>query len=74
MDTKVISSIQTVDKCKGITYKDGSLMVCVEGKGIQTLNAKSGNRTTIVPCDLGFYSYIVSSDNNYIIQTVKTTP
>ncbi|XP_071145578.1 uncharacterized protein [Mytilus edulis] len=63
IDTKVISSIQTEDKCKGLTYKDGSLMVCVAGKGIQTLNAKSGNSTTIVPCDLGFYSYIVSSDN-----------
>ncbi|CAC5380639.1 unnamed protein product [Mytilus coruscus] len=63
IDTKQIRSIPTGDKCHGITHNDGSLIVCVEGKGIQNVNTQSGKSTTIVPCDLKSLSRIVSSDN-----------
>ncbi|XP_071145306.1 protein lin-41-like [Mytilus edulis] len=63
IDTKTIRSIRTEDACSGITHKEESLIVCVRGKGIQKVNKQSGERTSIVSCKLGSWSYIVSSDN-----------
>ncbi|XP_052081878.1 uncharacterized protein LOC127719678 [Mytilus californianus] len=64
VDTKSTKSFRPGVRCYGITHKDGSLMSCVEGKGIQTVNTQSGESTTIVPCKLMSWSnYIVFSDN-----------
>lgn len=74
VETKARRSIPTADKCYGITHKDGSLFVCVEGKGVQTVNIHSWERTTIVPCDLSSWSYIVYSDNKlYYTNSEKHT-
>ncbi|XP_071146311.1 uncharacterized protein [Mytilus edulis] len=63
VETKTRRSIATADKCYGITHKDGSLIVCVQGKGLQTVKTHSKESTTGVPCDLGSCSYITSWDN-----------
>lgn len=63
MDTKAINSIHTKEACRGIIHKDGSLMVCVKGKGVQNVNIQNWKNTSIVPCDLGAWSYIATSEN-----------
>ncbi|XP_071144749.1 E3 ubiquitin-protein ligase TRIM71-like [Mytilus edulis] len=63
IDTKAINFIHTKEACHGIIHKDGSLMVCVKGKGVQNVNIQNWKNTSIVPCDLGVWSYIATSEN-----------
>ncbi|CAC5380643.1 unnamed protein product [Mytilus coruscus] len=63
IDAKSRRPLLTEGICYGITHKDGSLMVCVERKGIQNVNTQNGKSTSIVPCKLSIWCYIVSSDN-----------
>lgn len=75
VETRAGRFIPTAEKFYGVTHKDWSLIVCIEGKGVQTVNTQSGKITTVVPCYLGSVSSIVSNDNKlYSIRTVKTTP
>ncbi|VDI02669.1 Hypothetical predicted protein [Mytilus galloprovincialis] len=63
VDTKSSSSFYTEDKSYGITHTDESIVICVDGKGIQTVDTKSWKKTTIVPCKLFSWCYIASLDN-----------
>ncbi|XP_063409593.1 uncharacterized protein LOC134692897 [Mytilus trossulus] len=72
--TRARRSIPTADKCYGITHKDGSLMVCVAGKGVQNVNTQNGKSISLIPCDIGRWSYIVTSDNKlYYTNSKKHT-
>ncbi|XP_071145304.1 uncharacterized protein [Mytilus edulis] len=74
VETRARRSITAADKCYGITHKDGSLMVCVEGKGVQNVNIQNGKNTSLIPCDLGSCCYIVTSDTKlYYTNTKKHT-
>lgn len=63
VDTKLRRSLRTEHECYEIAHKDGSIMVCVNGKGVQKVNTHSAASTTIEPCKLSSWSYIDSSDN-----------
>ncbi|CAC5422342.1 unnamed protein product [Mytilus coruscus] len=41
IDTKAMRPIPTTGSCYGITHKEGSLLCCIQGKGIQSVNLLS---------------------------------
>ncbi|XP_052081879.1 uncharacterized protein LOC127719680 [Mytilus californianus] len=58
VDTKAMKTIPTTDSCYGITHREGSLLCCIQGKGIQSVNLLSEKSTTIVNCNLSTLSSI----------------
>ncbi|CAC5380642.1 unnamed protein product [Mytilus coruscus] len=74
IDTKLRRSLPSEDKCYGITHNDGSLMVCVEGKGIQNVNTQMKKKLyytnyedhTVTCCDIGGNVIWIFKDENVV--------
>ncbi|XP_071146549.1 uncharacterized protein [Mytilus edulis] len=71
VDTKSIRSIPTPDSCYGTTHKEGSLLCCIQGKGIQSINLQSEKSTTIVNCNLSPLSSIAFVDKRIFYTNQK---
>ncbi|XP_063408746.1 uncharacterized protein LOC134692225 [Mytilus trossulus] len=71
VDTKSIRSMPTPDSCYGTTHKEGSLLCCIQGKGIQSINLGSEKSTTIVNCNLSPLSSITFVDKRIFYTNQK---
>ncbi|XP_063409717.1 uncharacterized protein LOC134692981 [Mytilus trossulus] len=66
--------IPTENRCYGITYSEGWLFYCVEGKGIFRVDPKDSSVKCIVKCDLPMLSYVSSfKDKLYYTHRDKST-
>ncbi|XP_063406239.1 uncharacterized protein LOC134690192 [Mytilus trossulus] len=63
-ERKTTSYIPLSGRCFGISYRSGSLFVCVEGLGIQKVNLEYRNVETVVKCKLPPWSYVALTDNH----------
>lgn len=70
----ITQSISTEFRCYGITYSEGFLYYCVDGKGIFMINLQDSSVKHIMKCDLSTWSYVSSfNDKLYYAQINENT-
>ena len=61
---KVVKTIKTNGWCFGITYRSGTLIYCVQGKGLQMLNLKDYTVSDLYRENLPSCAYVITIGNN----------